>query len=668
MSDESPFVPTFFTELKRRKVFRVAGVYAIVAWLIIQIGESTFEALHLPPWALTFIIILLFAGFPIAIIFAWIFDRSPEGKIQRDKLDQNLRPVIKKKRTWFAIGGIIAGIILGIFIARLYTPLTTDDNGVNNKSVAVLPFTSFSDEKDDSYFADGVHDDILTQLSKIKDIKVISRTSVVQYKNTTKTMNEIAKELNVRHILEGSVRRAGNQIRIVAQLINADADNHIWSETYDREYADIFAIQSDVAKQIAAALKATLTPKETNYLDEKPTNNLEAWDLYLKANILLKNGKTSRDSIIALYDQAVALDPNFLQAYGQIAFLNAAAYLNGQGRDPSPSRLTMAQEAIAKAQTINPIHPDYHDAQGRVYYYGTRDYTKALSEYYKALASKPNNADILGHIGYVLRRQGKWEESLTFLKKAHELDPNSMNAINNYLISLYCMRRWDEYERIGNRRLVLAPDDLEIKEAHLTNNYIITGNLNVYNRQALEIINKYGPEESLGLRTNVAWYNRDFAEHVKTLMEYPTEWRNMSYYMALGYAYSRLGDTEMLYACADTIMNFALKTLDINPNNARAHMDLAIAYSVFGDSTNTSKEVDLAERNLPVSDDALSGATILQLKRNLYLHINNNEKALEAIQYLLSIPSYVNIRELRIDPIYDGLRDDPRFQKLIAED
>ncbi|NQT62409.1 MAG: hypothetical protein HQ556_05575, partial [Candidatus Marinimicrobia bacterium] len=583
MSDKSPFVSPFMAELKRRKVFRVAGVYAIVAWLIIQIGESTFEALHLPPWALTFIIILLFTGFPIAIIFAWIFDKTPEGKIQIDEQDQDLRPAIKRKRTWFAFGGIIAGVILGVFIARLYSPITLDNVGINDKSVAVLPFTTFSaEDEDNSFFADGVHDDILTQLSKIKDIKVISRTSVVQYKNTTKTMSEIAKELNVQHVLEGSVRRAGDQIRIVAQLINAVTDNHIWSETYDREYADIFAIQSDVAKQIATALKATLTPKEANYLNEKPTDNLEAWDLYIKANILSDDEITDIDSVIAVYEQGIRLDKNFLQPYGKIAALHARMYFDGHGPDPSQERFAKAEQALEKARSINANHPDYHEAQGEVYYYGYRDYEQALREFYLALEAKPNDADLHKLVGFVERRKGQWEESLASLKKAHELDPNSYNAIWNYYNSLYYMRQWDELERIGKRRLLLSPNNHDVHNEVLYDELMRTGDLIAFQKTADQIINKFGPEKARETRIYVAVFNRDWNEIINMLDTIPEGGDRLSYLTRKSNAFSRLENQEMSDLYADSLIIESSALLKINPSKAWDHLYLAMAIARLG--------------------------------------------------------------------------------------
>jgi len=584
-----------------------------------------------------------------------------------------LRPVTKRKRTWFAFGGIIAGIILGVFFARLYSPDTVEIVGTNDKSVAVLPFTTFSTEdEDNSFFADGVHDDILTQLSKIKDIKVISRTSVMEYKNTTKKIKIIAEELNVHHVLEGSVRRAGNQIRIVAQLINASTDNHIWSETYDREYADIFAIQSDVAKKIAAALKATLTPEEIDYIDEKPTDNLEAWDLYVKANILDDKENTETDSIISLYEQATRIDKNFLQPYGKIAALHAWMYLDGQGPDPSQARLNKAKQAIEKARSINSEHPDYHKAQGEVYYHG-RDYERALSEFYIALEAKPNDTDLHKLIGFVERRKGQWEESLASLKKVHELDPNSYNAIWNYYYSLYYMRHWDELERIGKRRLILSPNDYKVHLEVLYDQLMRTGDLSAFQIGADQIINKFGPKKARGTRFEVAYFNRDFDEVIDVLDTIPEGWDRRYFLPKIWYlaskvnAFSRLENQEMVDLYADSLIIESSEMLKINPSNAWAHLYLAMGQAISGDRESALNELDLAEKSLPLSRDAFYGSILLQHKMYTYCMMQENDKAIELIEKLLSIPSPVSHYDLVLNPAYDPIRDDPRFQELITE-
>ena len=257
-------------ELKRRKVFRVAAGYAIIAWVIIQIGEATFEALRLPDWALTITVVFLLIGFPVVVILAWIFDRTPEGLKKTEPINGSSPQITQ-------IGMI--SLIVVLVIALLYQNFSSlqsdvmDDNKiqVNDKSVAVLPFENYSTAEEDQYFSDGVTEDIIANLAKISNLNVISRTSVMQYKGTTLNLKEIAKELGVAFILEGSIRKMGERVRIVGQLIDTDTDKHIWAETYDRELADIFEIQSDVAKKIADALKAELSDNEKKMIDSRKT-------------------------------------------------------------------------------------------------------------------------------------------------------------------------------------------------------------------------------------------------------------------------------------------------------------------------------------------------------------------------------------------------------------
>jgi len=666
-------MPNFLKELKRRKVIRVAGVYAIVAWVIIQIGEATFEALRLPPWVLTFIIVLLFTGFPITIIIAWIFDKTPEGKIKIDEQDKDLRPFAKKKRTWFAAAGIAAGIILGVIISRLYVPDPIDKNEINDKSIAVLPFTTFSEESEEnSFFADGMHDDILTQLSKIKDLKVISRTSVVQYKNTTKTMLQIAKELNVKHILEGSVRRAGNRIRIVSQLINAVNDEHIWSETYDRDYADIFAIQSDVAKKIAAALKATLTPEEIDYINEKPTENLKAWEFYTKANVLFDNllwlGTIAQyDSIISLYEQAENLDRSFLQVYEKIAKTQALLYFNGQGQDPSPERLEFAKNALKKARRINPNHPDTHRAAGYVYYLGYKDYEQALREFNLALNGKPNDAELVASIGWVRRRQGHYNKALESLSSALNLSPRSVEFLRDKYVTLYFLRKWDDLPDILDRMISLHADIHTTLDFLAIKEYLRSGNINRFNNKTVEIENKFGLEKSRRLKIMNAYYNKNYKKMIDFLIHKPEEWTNSFYYLQKCKAYHGIGNKIELALYADSLKALNMDQLKLNPNNATSHYMLGFALAFSGDLTGASREAELGEKSLPLFKDAFHGSELLAAKMEILILAQENDAALEILEKLLSIPSNINYNRLEVDPIFDPLRDNPRFQKLVAD-
>ena len=315
----------FFEELKSRKVFRVAATYGVVAWILMQIGEVTFPALNIPEWVMSTLVVVLLAGFPIAVIFAWIFDKTPQGFVKTDvKETENVggmnvkvdnKPFYQRKRNIFLALGITAGILIGTYGGETFK------KSVDKKSIAVLPFDNYSTAPEDQYFSDGITEVIIANLAKVKDLKVISRTSVMEYKNTTKKLKDIAEELGVAHILEGSIQRANGRVRVIGQLIDAYTDKHIWAETYDRQETDIFDLQSDVAIEIAEALKSELTTDEKARINEKLTENTIAYEYYLKGNMFDNEGHSPENlrAAIAEYERAVTIDPEFAEAYALLS-------------------------------------------------------------------------------------------------------------------------------------------------------------------------------------------------------------------------------------------------------------------------------------------------------------------------------------------------------------
>ena len=666
MSDKSPFVLPFMAELKRRKVFRVAGVYALVAWLIIQIGESTFEALRLPEWALTFIIILLFTGFPIVIIIAWIFDKTPEGKIQLDKQNQDLRPVIRRKRTWFALGGITLGIIIGVFFARIYSPINVDNDVINNKSVAVLPFTPFTISEENQSFADGVHDDILTQLSKIEDIKVISRTSVMEYKNTTKKIKTIAQELNVANILEGSVRRAGDQIRIVAQLINADTDNHIWSETYDREYADIFAIQSDVAKQIAAALKATLTPEESDYIDEKPTDNLEAYDYFLKGKHFWNTyaTKEGNQKAVDMFNKATELDPDFALAYAWASIVHSILY-GWESWDHTPERKELAKSTLDQAIAIDPHHPIVHLAEGTYQKDCLNNPQYALKEFEIAFMGEPNNGEISAYIGSAHESLGNWEQAEKALLKACELNP--LDRFNARALGLFYRngRQFQKADHYYNLAIQIDPEKADSYSLRAYNYLLGFGDIDQARSLLQEAeLNVKNPEELLPDQCWTEIFGRDYSKALSYARVHKEHYPET---FLLGYTYSYLGQEELAQAEFDSLRIYWEEKVLEEPENSLFHSSLGVTFAYLGLKEKAIAEGQRGIDLLPVATNHRTKPVRIRSLAFIYLIAGEYDLAIEQFEYLLSIPSYTTKWGLRLNPIYDPLRENPRFQKLIAE-
>src|SRR5713226_9400402 len=429
-ASKSLFMSGFFEELQRRKVYRVAAAYIIAAGFIIQIGSAVFPAWELPNWSLRLVVVLLLLGFPIALILAWAYDVTPQGI--RATTKSSTETHLLRNLVILCATGVIVSAVAGFFLLPRASAHKID------KSIAVLPFQNLSDEKENAYFADGMQDDILTNLSKISDLKVISRTSVMSYRGDgVRNAREIGKALGVATLLEGSVRRAGNRVRVSVQLINASNDEHIWAEDYDRDLTDVFAIQTDLAQKIASALQAKLSPNEKARLDRRPTQDPDAYHLFIQAHDYANRMDMFRDTSLKaepLFEQAIKLDPNFALAFSGLSMVESWVY---HSFDPVPARREKARLNADEALRLQPDLPEGHLALGFSYYYGDRDYERALAEFEIAKRGLPNEAQAYMAIGAIQRRQGRWVESTANLEKAAELDPKNgsvlLNLAYNYM-------------------------------------------------------------------------------------------------------------------------------------------------------------------------------------------------------------------------------------------
>src|SRR6058998_1792617 len=420
----------FFEEVKRRKVYRVAAAYIIAAGGAIQLASAAFPAWELPNWALRSVIVLLLLGFPVALMLAWAFDITMQG-IQATP-ETAVRGRHRRRNIIMLVAtGVIISAAAGFFLLPRVSARKID------KSIAVLPFNSLSDEKENAYFADGMQDDIMTNLSKIGDLKVISRTSVMSYRGGgVRNAREIGKALGVAALLEGSVRRIGNRVRVNVQLINANNDEHIWAEDYDRDLTDVFAIQTDLAQKIASALQAKLSPTEKARLDNRPTQNPDAYLLFVQAHDYANRTDMFRDTTLnaeALFEQAIKLDPNFALAFADLSMVESWLY---HSSDPVPARREKARLNADEALRLQPDLSEGHLALGFSYYYGDRDYERALTEFEIAKRDLPNEAQAYMAIGAIQRRQGKWAESTANLEKSAALDPKNTNILNNLVFRM----------------------------------------------------------------------------------------------------------------------------------------------------------------------------------------------------------------------------------------
>src|SRR2546423_4059175 len=422
----------FFAELKRRNVYKVAVAYAVVGWVIAQIATQIFPFLEIPNWVVRLIIVLIAIGFPIALVIAWAFEATPEG-IKRTEIADTM-PVMagQKKHVWIYVIVVGAAISVAIFFLGRYTAQSREggrspasSSELPAKSIAVLPFDNLSRDPDNAFFAEGVQDEILTRLAKVADLKVIARTSTQKFKSAPTDLRDVAKQLDVTNILEGSVQKVNDQVRVNVQLINALSNAHLWAETYDRKLTDIFAVETDIAKTIADTLQAKLTGSENQMMAAQSTSDTAAYELYHKGRSLWE--KRSGDNIpkaIAFYEQAIARDPNYALAYAGLsdAFILAPFYAGADRRES----YSKAKEAALKALRLDPNLAEAHLALGKVLFFSEIDLAGATREYKRAIELKPNDATAHHWFGNdTLTALGRFDEAIAEGRRAIELDPLS---------------------------------------------------------------------------------------------------------------------------------------------------------------------------------------------------------------------------------------------------
>src|SRR5213596_1093131 len=443
----------FFEEVKRRKVYQVAVAYLIAAGGVIQLASASFPAWELPNWALRVVIVLLLIGFPIALILAWAFDITPQG-IRATPDAAAPRTHRRRNVIMLVATGVIISAAVGFFLLPRVSAHKCD------KSIAVLPFENLSNEKENAYFADGIQDDVLTNLSKIGDLKVISRTSVMPYRGKASNLREIGKTLGVSTILEGSVRRVGNRVRVNVQLINTANDEHMWAEDYDRDLTDVFAIQTDLSQKIARELQAKLSPMEKAQIERKPTENGQAYLAFVQGHNLscafedfekLKQGEQ-------LFERAIELDPNFALAMARYSQLESWILHNNER---TVERRQKARTLANRALQLQPELPEAHLALGFSYYYGDNNFAAALKEFEIAQRGLPNESEVYLAFGAIQRRQGKWAESTANLEKAVSLNPKEIWPLQNLTFNYAMLRNYDAANKTIDRALAIDPNALE---------------------------------------------------------------------------------------------------------------------------------------------------------------------------------------------------------------
>jgi len=544
---------------------------------------------------------------------------------------------------------------------------------VADKSIAVLPFTNMSEEKDSAFFADGMHEDILTNLALIREMRVVSRTSVMPYRTTSKPMRQIAQELGVTYILEGSVRRSGNKVRVTGQLIHAATDEHIWAASYDRELTDVFTIQAELSRQIAGALKMALSPEEKVLIARKPTENPAAYDKFLQAREIFNresSNPATRQRRAELLSAAVALDPAFAAAWGELAVVYAHGTFLGE--PDMDALLARAKGAIDRAAQLAPDDPDVITSLGTYYYYGFRDYVRAAEQYEKRAKLQPNSPVVFNSLALIQRRQGRWAQSLANARRASELDPANINYLRNLLATLRAARRWDEALATQRRIITLLPGYLPAAFNLAYGHFLASGST----REGDVFFASLKPEqlnspECIELRKNWAGTVGDYAEVIRLdkVQPYYEEDGVPHYEQAYGAAlsYYALGDKAGAQVRLGDYPAELRARLVQEPKSVRLWAFLAGMEVILGNKAEALRCAERSVELMPESLDALDGVSYAAFRANTYDMTGEKEKALAEFARLLRTPAtaFVNVHEWKRG--YSTLHGDPRFETLLND-
>jgi len=545
------------------------------------------------------------------------------------------------------------------------------------KSIAVLPFENLSADQENAFFADGVQDEILTDLAKVADLKVISRTSVMQYKSgIARNLREIAQQLGVAHVLEGSVQRAGNRVRVRAQLIDARTDMHLWAERYDRNLADVFAIQSEIAKTIADQLQAKISPSEKAAIEKAPTTDLAAFDLYERAKALWADvtdplhAKEKLPQAAQLLDEAVARDPQFLLAWCLLSRVHGALYWTGHDR--TPARLDLSNVAVQTALRLQPETGEAHRALATYYYYGFRDYARARSELAVARRTLPNDAEIFLYTGLIDRREGHWDDSTHNLERALELDPHNLFTLQQLALSYLTQHRYQDAIGIDDRTLTIVPGD---PLTRITRAAVILhwkADIKPYQATLATLVAedpRIAPDVDY---PDYALCERTAAAAARSLANYPRDGMTTEYGVNCPHAYWEgvvahwQGDSVKAQSAFTSARSEVEKILEKQPDFPGAISLLGVIDAGLGRKEQALQEGRRACELLPTSKDAISGMGLAINLAQIYTWTGEKDRAIEQIAAVERAPNALSYGLLKLHPYWDSLRGDPRFEKIVA--
>ena len=677
----------FLAELQRRNVYRVAVAYAVASWLLIQVATQVFPFFEIPNWAVRVVVLLLVLGFPVALILAWAFELTPEGVKRTEDVppDQSIRRHTGRKL--LAIGAALGAIALALLIIQITRRADTKAKqdeardsspalSVPEKSIAVLPFENLSENKENAFFTAGVQDEILTDLAKVADLKVISRTSTDFYKaGALRNLREIGRQLGVSHVLEGDVQRSGNRVRVTAQLIDARTDAHVWAEHYDRNLTDVFAIQAEIAEAIVHELRAKLSPSEKAAI-ERPKPNSEVFDLYLQAKQLINNFHDTPDwretllHAVRLLDEATSRDPNFALAYCWATTANDNLYWFGLDR--SPERLDQAKVSAQTALNLAPDLGEAHLARALVYYHGDRDYAHALEQVAIAKRTLPNSAETYSLAGWIARRQGEWDRARENLEKAAELDPRNPKVISDLSVLYDLLHDYDAKEALYQRALNSNPSSRDYFQLLRAETEIEKGNLDAARAALDRLPPSYDPDGATsGTRMYLALYEHEPAAARQALSRAKVEEivgndghpRPRSFYEGLiARASGDEAQARMSFATASAAIK---EKLGGREDDALAEANLGV---LAAGQDRKEEAIALGRRAAelrPLAKDAVDGATVLTVLAMIYAWSGEPDLAIEQLTILSTVPGGPDYGQLRYDPAWDALRGDNRFARIL---
>ena len=690
--------PSFFEELKRRKVVRVAVVYAAVAWAVLQVADIVLPAFGLPEKMMTGLVVVLVLGLPVALGLAWAFDVTPTGVKRTEKVRTeategaaaggSATPSWLSTRTvGVAVVLVAAGWLGGRFLhggAGSEAASATTTEGL--PSVAVLPFRDLGTTADSVHFADGVQDDILTQLGRIDALRVTSRTSTEKYRGTEKDIPTIAGELKVRAVLEGGIQRTPDRVHMNVQLIDGATDKHLWAETYDEPLTaeNVFTIQSEIARKVAEALKAALTPDEEKALAEVPTHDMAALDLYHRGRSLLDSEDSDdQAAAIPVLEDAVRRDPSFVRAWAELTRARSWRIREGVEGDTLPAR-----QALDRVRALAPGSPDADLAEGNYLYYARGDYAGALEAFQRLEGAEAASADVPFFTANVLRRLGRWDEAVQRYSDAARLDPENPRSYFDLAYTLQNLRRFDEARSAAERTLEIAPDMAEAVAQQM--DIALWGEGDSLRARALlpklrAVARNARPDLEAA---DLAYIHRDprameLAAHIQisdiTFQDYflhpdgPVElWR-----ARMAWA---LGDTARARALSTGLEAALVKTIPVLANGGPPLRDgrdiFGIAGSLHtvrgwvaafdGDRKRALAEADSGVALFGPADDPMDGTALLRQRALIRIVAGDPTGAVDDLRRLLGMPGPTTAWELRLDPFYDSLRGRKDFRELVG--